>query len=468
MAGAPKLTTGTKFIFGLGDWGTSAAATARNIFWFIFLTNVVGLDAGLAGFVVLIGRVWDSINDPLVGSFSDRMRSRWGRRRPFLLFGSIPFALSFFLMFYVPPWQSDAALIVYYSVAFLLFDTLYTIVNVPYLAMVPELTTEYDERSSLTGWRIAFSILAALITAGAFKLLAENVFAVWLGGGPAAIRQGYMLSAGLWSLTIAIPYLLVFRFVREPDVEPVSSPIRPLQNFREVYANRPFLLAALIYLLCFTTGDIILVVLVRYLIDYIRVTPGFDSVVLVMVLGMALLSTPFVVRLMQRTDKRTAYLITIGFMTGVLIVATFVPPGAQNAILIGAGLAGIGYAAMSVIPWAIVGDVIEADELKTGERREGLYSGFLVLLRKWASAFAIFAVGRLLSETGFISSTTGSLFIEQPESALNAMRFLVSIIPAVALGISLVLAWRFPIDRERYEEIRRQLDERRQQSTSVV
>ncbi|MEZ4515440.1 MAG: MFS transporter [Chloroflexota bacterium] len=118
---------------------------------------------------------WDSINDPLVGTLSDRLYSRLGRRRPFLLYGAIPFAFAFVLMFYVPPLESKAALALYYSVIFLLFDTLYTVVNVPYLALMPELTEEYDERSSLTGWRIAFSILASLVTAGLFKLLAENV-----------------------------------------------------------------------------------------------------------------------------------------------------------------------------------------------------------------------------------------------------------------------------------------------------
>jgi len=162
------LSTRAKFLYGLGDWGTAAASTARNIFWFVFLTNVVGLNAGWAGSVVLIGRIWDSINDPLIGTLSDRVHTRWGRRRPFLLIGSVPFAVTFVAMFTVPDLDSDRALFAYYSLVFLLFDTLFTIVNVPYLALLPELTDGYDERSSLAGWRISFSILASLITAGLF------------------------------------------------------------------------------------------------------------------------------------------------------------------------------------------------------------------------------------------------------------------------------------------------------------
>ncbi len=467
MSHAPRLTTATKLFFGLGDWGASAASTARNIFWFIFLTNVVGLNAGLAGGIWLVGRLWDAVNDPLVGSLSDRLHSRWGRRRPFLIFGAVPFALSFLLLFVVPPIESRSLLVLYYSVVFLLYDTLFTVVNVPYLALVPELAQTYDDRSSLTGWRTAFSFLAQLVTAGAFKLLAEQLFAPWFGGGPPGIRLGYLLAAGLWSLSMALPLILLGWRIREAQSTPVDSPIEPLGNFREVFSNRPFRLAALIYLLCFSTGDIILVVLVRYLIDYVRVRPGFDAVVLATVLTASLVSIPLVLALIRRTDKRTAYLISIGFMVVVLLVGAFLPPGAQNALLVGAVLAGVGFAAMSIIPWAIVADVIDVDELQTGERREGLYTGYLVFLRKFATGILVFGVGQLLAVSGYVSSNTGSLFIAQPEAALQAMRSLVTVLPAIALSLSLALAWRFPLDRESHEALRRELEARRAEQAEL-
>ncbi|MCL4804451.1 MAG: MFS transporter [Anaerolineae bacterium] len=460
----PRLTTATKFIFGMGDWGTSAAGTARNVFWFVFLTNVVGLGPGLAGGIWLVGRLWDAINDPLIGSLSDRLNSRWGRRRPFLLVGALPFALSFLMLFWVPPLASKSALVIYYSVIFLLYDTLYTFVNVPYLALVPELAEGYDERSSLTGWRTAFSFLAQLVTAGAFKLLAEHVFAPWFGGGPDGIRLGYLLAAGLWALSMALPLILLALVIEEPEHEPVTTPIKPVKNFREVFSNRPFRLAALIYLLCFTTGDLLLLILVRYLIDYARMRPGVDNLVLATVLGASLLSIPFVLALMRRTDKRAAYIISIGFMVAVLAVGALLPPGGGNLIFLGTIPAGIGFAAMSIIPWAIVADVVDVDELKTGERREGLYTGYLVFLRKFATGILVFVAGQLLAATGFITSNTGSMFIEQPASALNAMRFLVTVVPAVALGLSLVLAWRFPLDREAHEALRRELEAHRARS----
>lgn len=457
-----ELTRSTKFIYGLGDWGTAAASTARNIFWFVFLTNVVGLGPGWAGSVVLVGRIWDAINDPLIGTVSDRANTRWGRRRPFLLAGSVPFALAFIMMFYVPPVDSRAALVAYFSLAFLLFDTLFTVVNVPYLALLPEMTDEYDDRSSLAGWRISFSILASLVTAALFKVLAENVFAPLYGGGVEGLRLGYLTTAALWSLTIALPFILLFFAVREPDHQPVSSPIHPGRTFIQVFRNRPFRIAALIYLICFTVGDVILVIFVRYLIDYMRVPPGFDNLVLAVVLGSAFLCMPLIVWLMRHYDKRTAYLISISFLVMVLLGASLLPPGRYMLLLVGAVFVGFGFGALSTIPWAIVADVVESDELETGERREGLFSGYLVFLRKMGSAVAIFVVGQVLALTDYVSSTSGSAFVQQPPSALMAMRFFVTIVPAVALAVSLVLAWQFPIDRKRYEAIQEELALRRQ------
>lgn len=464
MQDAPSTTSlprKTKFIYGLGDWGTSAATTARNAFWFVFLTNVVGIGPGLAGTVVLVGRIWDSINDPLVGMLSDRLQTRWGRRRPFLLFGAVPFGLTFFLLFFVPNFARNGALAIYYSIVYLLFDTIYTIVNVPYSALTPELSEDYDERSNLAGWRMGVSIFAALVTGGTFKLLAEHVFAVWFGGGTEGIRAGYALAAGIWGVTMVIPLWLLARHIEEPERPPDEDPLRPLQTFREVFSNRPFRLGATIYLLSFATVDIILVVFIRFLVDYVRVRPGFDNLLLAIVLGIAFLSMPVVVQLMRRYGKRNTYIGSMFIMAVVLLIISQVPPGGQNMMIGAAVIAGMGFGAAQAVPWAIVADVVEADELKTGKRREGIYAGYLVFFRKLASAFAIFVVGQVLYFTGFISSTTGSVYIEQPESALWALRVFVGVIPAIMLFFSIMVAWRYPLDKESYQEIQRKLAKKR-------
>lgn len=458
------LSRRTKFVYGLADWGPAASTTARSAFWFLFLTSVVGFDAAVAGRIFLVGRLWDGINDPLVGMLSDRVRTRWGRRRPFLLFGAIPFGLSFALMFVVPPFSSDVGKAIYYILAFLLFDTFYTVVNVPYSALTPALTSDYDERSNLAGWRIAVSILASLVTAGLFKLLAEQVFAAWFGGGPAGIRAGYALSASVWGLFLAVPFFLFVQVIQEPDYDPDPEPIRPIKTFKEVFRNRPFRLGATVYLLTFATVDVVLLIFVRFLVDYVRVDPGVDNVLLATVLGLAFVTMPLTVHLMRRFGKRRTYIGSMLFMMITLILISQVPPGGQNLMFVAAIFAGLGYGAANAIPWAIVADVIEADELKTGKRREGVYYGYLVFFRKLASAVAVLIVGELLSAAGYVSSRQGSAFIQQPESALLAMRFVVGVLPAIMLALAIIAALRYPLDRDTYNDIRRQLAERRTNS----
>ncbi len=462
-----QLPRATKFFYGLGDWGTAASTTARNLFWFFFLTSVVGLDAAMAGTIFLVGRLWDGINDPLVGMLTDRVNTRWGRRRPFLLFAAIPFGLSFALMFTVPPFSERWAIAAYYIVVFLVFDTLYTLINVPYSALTPELSEDYDERSNLAGWRIGVSILASLVTGALFKVVAENVFAPMFGGVE-GLRIGYALAGLLWGVTMIIPYFILVRVIREPEREIEPEPFRPLQTFKEVFSNRPFRLASLIYLLTFATVDVVLLIFVRFLIDYMRVTPGFENVLLAVVLGLALVTMPLTVRLMRRFGKRRTYIGSMTFLGIMLLVFSQVPPGRQDLLLIAAVFAGLGYGAANALPWAIVADVIEVDELKTGKRREGVFYGYLVFFRKLASALATFTVGQVLSATGFISSQTGSAFIEQPELALLAMRFFVGVAPAIMLSLAIITAWRYPLDRESYNEIRQQLEQRRRESSAAA
>jgi GPH family glycoside/pentoside/hexuronide:cation symporter len=450
----------------LGDWGTSAATAARNLYWLFFLISVVGLQAELAGVVVLIGRLWDSINDPLIGILSDGLDSRWGRRRPFLLIGAVPFGVTFFLLFFVPPLDSDLALLIYYSVVYLLFDTMYTVINVPYVAMTPELTEDYDERSSLAGWRIAIAILASLIAAATFKLMAENLIGSSLEstmGLEDAVRFGYALTAAFWAVTLILsPLLLVLLVKDRGHAKPVKDPIHPWRTFKEVWRNRPFRLAATVYMLSFTAADIVVAVFVWYLIFYVGAKSPFDSLVLGLVLGLAFLTMPLTVKLMRRFGKRETYMGTMAIYAIVLLIMSQIPRGGQWYVVVAAFFAGFGHGAANVIPWAMVADVVDVDELMTGKRREGIYSGYLVFLRKLATALAIFLVTRVLAASGFREGTGGALVdVTQPESALLALRVLVGVIPAIMLALSILAAWRYPLSREAHHELLTLLERQR-------
>ncbi len=162
-----KIPLLTKIVYGSGDFGYSMTNSIIAAYFLLFLTDVVGMSPAVAGIAILIGRTWDYINDPLIGNISDRTKSRWGRRRPFLLFGAIPFAVTFAMLWYKPAFTDQTTLAVYFALAYILYDAAQTFVFMPYFALTPDLTDDYDERTSLTSYRMVYNIIGGLV---AFKL----------------------------------------------------------------------------------------------------------------------------------------------------------------------------------------------------------------------------------------------------------------------------------------------------------
>jgi GPH family glycoside/pentoside/hexuronide:cation symporter len=204
---AQRLSWKTKLLYGSGDTGFSLTTTIIGAYFAIFLTDVVGVAPAVAAAAIFIGRTWDYFNDPFIGWLSDRTRTRWGRRRPFLLFGALPFGAVFAMLWWRPPLESAAALAAYYALAYLLFDTGATFVYMPYFALTPELTADYDERTSLTTYRMFFSIAGSL-AAFTVPLLIIGTFR------PANASRVWLMGA-LFGLASALPLLGVFAGTRE-------------------------------------------------------------------------------------------------------------------------------------------------------------------------------------------------------------------------------------------------------------
>jgi GPH family glycoside/pentoside/hexuronide:cation symporter len=225
--------------------------TLRQIYYAIFLTDVVGLDPRLAAFAALAGIIWDAINDPLVGMLSDRVRTRWGRRRPFLLFFSIPFGLSFLLLWWAPPWQSQLALMVTVTLAYMISDTFQTLVTVPFFALTPEMTPDYDERTSLTGYRMFFNLLVSLVTAVAAPIIIDSALKAGMSQ-----QQGYLIVAAIFGGLAAIPFLLIFMVVRERySTRSQISAKTPLKDtLRTAWKEYPLPLRIAIYMLNWITS----------------------------------------------------------------------------------------------------------------------------------------------------------------------------------------------------------------------
>lgn len=443
-----KLPAWRKWMYGSGDLGFSLTSTIVAAYFAIFLTDVVGVRAGVAAIAIAIGRTWDYINDPLFGYISDHTHTRWGRRRPFLLFGPIPFAIVFTLMWWRPPIQGDLALVAYYSVIYVLYDAAATMIYMPYFALTPELTADYDERTSLTAVRATFSIAGSLV---AFTI------PLMIIGGFSADHTSNILAMGfIFAIVSAIPIYIVFFGTRErPEFMQLKQP-GLFESLKSSVMNRPFVFSAVIFLFTWLAIDI-LQTLLLYFIKYGVKREGNSDLIMATIFVVGILALPLWLWISRRLNKRRAYIIGMVFFAGVLLVLISLTPATPLfIILILCLLAGIGVSAAHVIPWSMIPDAIEYGELDTGKRHEGMFYSLITLAQKVASSIAIPLALLMLDRTGYIPNSA-----VQPASAVKGIRLLVGPVPAVMLCIGILFAILYPLGRERYTQIAQELEDRR-------
>lgn len=446
-----KLSVGTKLAFGVGDLGPAIVAVINGFFLNAFLLDVAGLRPASAGIIFLIVKIWDSVNDPLIGAISDRTNTRWGRRRPWLLFGAIPFGLAFFLQWIVPD-LGPTGKFWYYLIIALLLDTAFTAVNVPYTALTPELTSDYDERTSLNAYRFSFSILGGMIAAVLHGVIVNSFDDVLVGN---------LVSAAIWAFFIIASALTTFAFTRESYFAGGEAQEHTgfVDGLRIVFSNRPFLIVTGIYLMSWLSLQFVqanLQLWVRYWIDAEDQFPVMILVLQVSAFIFLLIWT----RVSERIGKKKVYYVGMLFWIATSLALFFVQPGQVTLILGLAAVAGIGLSIAYLVPWSMLPDVIDYDEVKTGKRQEGIYYGLFVFLQKLGISLGLALSNFALEATGYINPETAGAFVEQPESVLLTLRAFVSFVPAVILALSYILVYKYPITRERYAEIRAELARR--------
>lgn len=469
-----RLSIWTKLVYGSGDWALASFGTIRQIFYAIFLTDVVGLEPRLASVAALIGITWDAINDPLVGTLSDNVKTRWGRRRPFLLIFAIPYGLGFLLLWWAPPWQSQVWLMIHMTLAFMISDTLQTLVSVPFYALTPEMTPDYDERTSLTGYRMFFNLLASLATAVTAPMIVDAAIRAGF-----TLQQGYLVIAALFGGLATVPFIVMFFVVRERhSYRPPETPTFK-QTLRTAWQNIPFRFATALYMLNWITFDLVALMLPFFLVYWVAggsllasvnlfgASIALESVVLGLLLITAVIALPFWTWLSRRLSKRVAYIIGMSFWAVVQLLIISIQPGQVSFILVLAVLAGLSVSTAHVLPDAIFPDVIEWDELRTRQRHEGIYYGTKNFIRKLTGALSIFLALQMLGWFGYQAPPEGATQFSQSAITLWAIRILAGPVGAALLISAVVVAWFYPLSRERHTRIRRLLARRQMRDAQL-
>lgn len=459
-----KLPLRMKLAFGAGDIGPAIATIIISFFQLFFLTTVAGLRADLAGTILLVAKIWDAINDPIIGWLSDRTRSRFGRRRPWLLFGAVPFGIIFLLQWLVPPFD-DTGKFIYYLAMTMLFSIAFTVVNVPYTALTPELTPNYDERTNLNSFRFAFSIGGSLIAGSLHPLIVGSFCADPEACRAAEAQIGYAVSGAVWGACCVPFFLWCFAGTRERYHPPSDTPaLGVVAQVRTALSNRPYQFVIGIYLCSWLAVQGTAAVLTFFVTFWLQ-QPRLIPAALLAVQGTAFVFLFVWSAVSRRIGKQAVYIIGMVFWIGVQAVLFFVQPDQVVLAIMLAALAGVGVSTAYLIPWSMLPDVIEYDELRTGERREGVFYGFMVFLQKVGLALGLFLVGYVLAQAGFDEAAPAG---QQPESALTAIRVMIGPAPAIPLVLGILLTAFYPITRQRHTEMRAQLDQRRDGGDKVT
>ncbi|WP_019500712.1 MFS transporter [Pseudanabaena sp. PCC 6802] len=458
-----QLSFSTKLTYGAGYLAIAAPSTIQALFFLYFLTNIAGLNASLAGMVLLIGRVWDAINDPLVGWLSDRTQSRWGTRSHWILWGVIPFGIFFAMLWVVPNFglgfdSRQNSLFWYYAIVSILFDTAFTAITVPYQALAPGLTQSYTERTSLSSIQSMFTIGGSIVS----LVLARTIFSI-----VANSTLQYQLVGGVFAgFAVLVMYFSALRIRRQVKTEQSSEqPVPSIgHTFRSqlhlILQNRSFLCVVGIYFFSNLAINVMLTTTPYFIVNWMRLS---DRIVTQVVLAaqVAIVLTLVVWNAARyRVDKRVIYSIGIPIAILAQIGMFFLQPGQVVWLYALSVLRGIGASVVLLVPFSMLPDVVDLDELLHGQRREGIFYGFMTQFQKFGAAIALFGVGKSLDWAGFVSNVAGQQVLAQPDAALWVIRLIFGPATALLLGLSLVLAYFYPITRQDHAIICLKLSQR--------
>ncbi|MFN2234581.1 MAG: MFS transporter [Anaerolineales bacterium] len=456
-----KLSIWRKIGYGVGDIYGGGTATILSFYYLVFLTDVIRLNPALAGTVILISKVYDAITDPFEGVISDRTRTRLGRRRPYLLAGIPLVFLSFFALFYPVDFATESTRFVFVICTYLFFSTIVSIVMLNYNALQSELSLDYDERTGLSSARIFFSALSSIICA----LIPMEIVKAFPD-----IRQGYIVMGLVFGAFFALPFIFTVLTARErKEFQKPPEKFSLRDTLIEPFRVRTFVIVLGMFVLASITADTVSSVVV-YFMKYHLGRGGEANYVAGTMLVFQVIALGFFTPYSRRTSKRRAFITGIGIWMAAMMLSIFIGPQSPYLfVYIFAALAGIGLGGYFVSIYAIFPDLPDVDELRTGERREGIFGALITLMRKFSGAVGIFIVANIIGAAGYVSpvekvvnGTTQLIDQTQSDQFILILRVIFVLVPLILLSLSILVASRLKLTHQTHARLNRVLSVRRQ------
>lgn len=438
------LSVGRIISYGAGDFAFNLSFAFSSLFLLYFYTDVLGISAGTAGLIMMAALIWDGVADPIIGAIANRTRTRWGRYRPYLLFGAVPLALAVVAMF-LPVKFSGTALVAYALASQILYRTVFASVNIPYVALSARLTSDTDARGRLAGARMLFAIFCGLAMAALTLPLVKA-----LGGG----RTGFLGVSILYSAIATAVLIVCFLRTQESVAEdPHDNPdLRRL--IAALWVNKPFLLllpATILGATAYTMSG-------KALVYYLKYWGGAEAMVtlgLVTTLGVCALALPPWMMLSRRLGKRMTWLLGVAINVAAYLGFFLLAPRDGVVLWVLLAATGVGNAAFVLTFWSMLPDTVEYGEWKTGARTEGAIFGLISFAQKIALGVGTGMIGVMLGQFGYVANG------EQSARTLHGIVGLFAIGPGLLFAASAVAIWLYPIDAITHRRLVRAIDWRR-------
>ena len=443
-----RLTLKTRIGYGIGDIAICLYWSGVGLYLLYFYTDVVGISGSLAGVIYFIGMAWDAATDPFMGYMAERTRTKWGVYRPYLLFGNIPLALSFVLLFWVPPLEGSS-LFFFLLFANILHRTCFTLVSVPFSSLTPRITSDSQERTNLTGFRM----LGAQTGTNLMALLAFPII-FWVGGEDESM--GFIVLASIAGITAILIHSITFITVKEPDndqgIERVGGSLADAA--RAIGKNKPFWLVFSATLIVGITTIFFgnnLIYYTKYALDLhehqgtILFTSGI----------VAFLSIPIWWIISNRLGKKITWLISSTITLSSLILFYFYDIKTLNELLFLVAFIGFGSGAGGILFWSMLPDTIEYAQKQFGYRADGMISSTASFFQKLAKTVGGAGVALVLGGAGYVANE------QQSASALSAIHGILTLAPIPILVILILLTLFYRLDQETHGQIVKELSTNR-------
>ena len=456
----------TKLCYASGDIYGGGAFMIFSLLFMNFLVLVEGLPVVATTVIIFIGKLWDAVTDPIVGRLSDKTRSRFGRRRIYFLIGIIPVFLSFVMLFYSFGIESVTAKIIYFTFSYMFFGTAFTIVMVPYNAILSDMTSDYNERTSFTMVRMLFSGGASLFAAVIPGIIIKSIGSAH--NGPQQI-PGYLVMALVFGAIFGVSWLVAFLGTRERKDLPEPEKIT-LKFWLSVFSNKAYRNFLGIFLSFQIAVDLVLALFIFYIDIVVLQYRNYELIV-----GLLLVCSMLLMTVMSAIAKRKgkAFPLYIGIPVWMISMVSFIWLDSSVSVVVLCVLAvliAVGSSAGNLSTWSMLTDIFDIDEIRTGTRREGIYSGVTTFLRKFASGVAVLLMGFGLQALGFdqnaYSVAKAEAGMENFDPAVYAqgnvvtgIKWMFVIIPLVLLTSCLFFAIRNKINKRRFDAVLKGIEE---------